>query len=169
MGSTAACDGGDATAAVGHIIASGGALSTEDYEYEGQAGFCRSGRTRRRAARFRAFSRVPPHDDRALMEALYSRGPLAVSFDASHASIAFYSGGVYVESACMWRRHDLDHSVLLVGYGTDDTLGDYWLIRNSWSDLWGDDGYIKVSRDNYGCGIATDAMYVIADVGRGDA
>lgn len=43
------------------------------------------------------FARVPRYDDAALREALLSRGPLAISFDASHPSFRFYSGGVYRE------------------------------------------------------------------------
>ena len=32
------------------------------------------------------------------MEAVYSRGPIAISFDASRPSFAFYSSGVYVDT-----------------------------------------------------------------------
>lgn len=44
------------------------------------------------------FARVPRCDDAALQEALYSRGPLAISFDASRPSFRFYSHGVYADS-----------------------------------------------------------------------
>jgi cathepsin L len=37
-------------------------------------------------------------------------------------------------------------AVQLVGYGTDPKDGDYWLLRNSWSTWWGDQGYIKLKR-----------------------
>ena len=36
---------------------------------------------------------VPAHDDEALMEAVYSRGPLAVTIDAAQPGFRFYSGG----------------------------------------------------------------------------
>ena len=51
-------------------------------------------------------------------------------------------------------RRDLDHLVQLVGYGTDPHSGDYWLVRNSWTTLWGDAGYIKLARSaNASCGV----------------
>ena len=48
------------------------------------------------------FARVPRCDDGALMEALYSRGPLAISFDASRPSFRFFSSGVYVDTEVRW-------------------------------------------------------------------
>lgn len=156
------CDGGESYAAIRYAAATGGAALTQQYEYLGQDGFCRANSTRR-VGRFKGYSRVPRYDTRALQEALYSRGPLAISLDASHPSFAFYSGGVYYEPSCEYRPRGLDHALVLVGYGTDDKQGDYWLIRNSWSDHWGDRGYIKVSRGNGGCGTATDAVYAVVE------
>ena len=39
---------------------------------------------------------VPEGDEEALKEAVYSRGPTAVSIDASHRSFRFYSHGKHV-------------------------------------------------------------------------
>ncbi|EFN54048.1 hypothetical protein CHLNCDRAFT_136123 [Chlorella variabilis] len=110
------------------------------------------------------FARVPRCDDGALMEALYSRGPLAISFDASRPSFRFFSSGVYVDTECAWKPDELDHSMVLVGYGTNEA-GDYWEVKNSWSTHWGEKGYFKVSRTvNHACGVPADAYYaVVAD------
>ncbi|RYH28372.1 hypothetical protein EON65_12430 [archaeon] len=40
---------------------------------------------------------------------------------------------------------DIDHAVVLVGYG-EDQGNKYWLVRNSWSPGWGEKGYIRVRR-----------------------
>ena len=41
----------------------------------------------------------------------------------------------------------------LVGYGTDASEGDYWIVRNSWGSSWGEDGYIRLKREsNPQCG-----------------
>ena len=42
---------------------------------------------------WQGYAFVPKYDDEALMEAVYSRGPIAVSLDASPPSFRFYSGG----------------------------------------------------------------------------
>lgn len=161
--STSACDGGDAWAGVGHVVDAGGISLSKDYQYLGQDNYCFENSTRNWAAKFKGYVRLPRYDDQALMEAIYSRGPVAVSLDASQDSFTFYSSGVYYDSNCMWKPADLDHSMMAVGYGTDDA-GEYWLIKNSWSRHWGDNGYVKIARDGHGCGASSDAMYAVADV-----
>lgn len=83
----------------------------------------------------------------------------SVAIDASNANFHLYSSGVYNEPACKTDDDHLDHAVVVVGYGTTDDNLDYWIVRNSWGTSWGEDGYIRMSRNlKNQCGIATHAV-----------
>jgi C1A family cysteine protease len=89
--------------------------------------------------------------------------PVSVSIEADSRSFQLYKSGVYDDNSC---GTNLDHGVLAVGYGTENGK-DYWLVKNSWSSSWGDNGYIKILRNSVEtstkglCGIAMDASYPI--------
>ncbi|CAI9752871.1 unnamed protein product [Fraxinus pennsylvanica] len=58
---------------------------------------------------------------------------------------------------------DLDHGVVVVGYGTENGLY-YWIVRNSWETNCGENGYIRIQRNALGirsgkCGIAIKPSY----------
>ncbi len=60
---------------------------------------------------------------------------------------------------------DLDHGVLVVGYGTEHGL-DYWIVKNSWGSYWGERGYLRMQRNieanSFGlCGINIEPSYAI--------
>lgn len=181
-GTNSACGGGDADASLDWLVAEGGGVLAfeADYEYQGAAGWCRKteemvevGRHRHRPPRLRGYAFLPPGDDEAIMEAVASRGPLQVSIDAAAHGFRYYASGVYDEPTCHSDEDNLDHSVTLVGYETDEETGiDAWIIKNSWSDHWGDAGYVKIARARGGCGVATAAMYAVLegeDVGAASA
>ena len=53
-----------------------------------------------------------------------------------------------------------NHAVLTVGYGADDNIP-YWIIKNSWGHLWGDDGYIKIAMNHDRCGLTNGPLLAI--------
>ena len=54
---------------------------------------------------------------------------------------------------------DLDHAVLAVGYGVLNGKA-YWLVKNSWSTYWGNDGYVLMAQKDNNCGVMTDPTFV---------
>lgn len=79
-----------------------------------------------------------------------------MAIDAGERSFQFYRNGIY-DQPC---GKELNHGVLMVGYGPD-----YYLIKNSWGTTWGEDGYIRMKRDRKNdegiCGIRMSASYPI--------
>lgn len=71
-------------------------------------------------------------DENALRNAIANLGPMSIAIDASHRSFQFYSKGVYFEPNCGNQTEDLDHAVLVVGFGVEDNGDEYWLVKNSW-------------------------------------
>ncbi|XP_015929473.1 digestive cysteine proteinase 2 [Parasteatoda tepidariorum] len=153
------CDGGEDFRAYAYIEAAGGLASEEDYgHYLGQDGICHD-RHVPKVAQIKGFVNVTSGDLKALKQAIAKKGPISVSIDAAHKGFSFYSHGVYYDPDCKNGADELDHSVLAVGYGVMNGEA-YWLVKNSWSTYWGNDGYVLMSQKDNNCGVATSPTYV---------
>jgi len=152
------CDGGFAGPALQWIINNGGMALESDYPYMMQDQFCNAD-IRTSGVTVQSYVNVTEFSEEALQDAVATIGPVAVAIDAAHEEFEYYKSGVYYNPNCKNDIDSLDHEVLVVGYGTEDGQ-DYWLVKNSWSTHWGDNGYVKMSRNrNNNCGIATQATY----------
>jgi cathepsin L len=91
------------------------------------------------------WSRLPENEHEPLIRAVAFEGPVAVSVAAT--TWGSYSKGIF--NSCS-RDAEVDHAVVLVGYGIDRQKSNtpYWLIKNSWSTGWGENGLIRLQRDN---------------------
>jgi C1A family cysteine protease len=84
---------------------------------------------------------VESNNQLALKHAVFMQ-PVSVAIEADTFSFQSYSSGVLDTPKCGTK---LDHGVLIVGYGEEDGKL-YWLVKNSWGESWGDNGYIKIAR-----------------------
>ena len=60
----------------------------------------------------------------------------------------------------------LNHAVLIVGYGVSYAGTPYWLVKNSWGTWWGESGYVRIIRkmdvnDAGVCGILSLNSYPV--------
>jgi len=91
-----------------------------------------------------------------ILQELLQRGPLSVALDAE--LLMFYSSGVFDPPDFLCDKTDLNHAVLIVGYGTSKGIFSdtpYWTVKNSWGKNWGLSGYFHIYRGNGKCGINT--------------
>ncbi|KAI5634142.1 papain family cysteine protease domain-containing protein [Phthorimaea operculella] len=153
------CDGGEDFRAYQWIMKHG--LPTEDEYggYLGQDGYCHIDNVTL-VTSMKGWVNVTAGDQKALMLALFKHGPISVAIDASHRSFSFYSHGVYYEPECKNKIDELDHAVLAVGYGVLNGQH-YWLVKNSWSNLWGNQGYVLMASKDNNCGVMTAPTYVL--------
>jgi len=95
--------------------------------------------------------------DESVFVAAVAQQPVSIAIEADQDVFQFYSSGVLDDSSC---GTNLDHGVLLVGYGTDAGK-DYWIVKNSWGATWGESGYIRFIRNKNQCGLTLSASYPI--------
>ncbi len=156
-GGQGGCEGATAEIAFDYVASSGGLFEEFQVGYQSYFGVdqnCSLPTATTPKATIGGYVQLPTNNYAALMNAVATQGPIAVSVDADFGA---YSSGVY--NGCDISAPDINHAVVLVGYGEDETTGEkYWLIRNSWSPSWGEKGYIRLHRsddDEANCGTDT--------------
>nr|GMC50356.1 cysteine proteinase 15A-like [Ipomoea batatas] len=158
----AGCNGGLMTTAYEYVLQSGGLEKEKDYPYTGTDGTCKFDKSKIAAA-VANFSVVSLDEDQIAAN-LVKHGPLSVGINSIFMQT--YIGGVSCPYICS--KKNLDHGVLIVGYGAAGYAPirfkdkPYWIIKNSWGENWGEEGYYKICRGNNICGVDSMVSSVTA-------
>jgi len=148
------CDGGWMWTAMTDVIAWGGVNTEEEYPYVGEDESCKMNNQTLQAPA-KNYTCVGT-DEGQIAAFLVATGPLSVALNAD--LVEDYTSGIidpwFPSEEC--DPTTLDHAVLIVGYGVDDTFGfdtPYWIVKNSWGADWGENGYFRMYRGDGCCGI----------------
>jgi len=153
------CDGGAAPIGVDFIHSMGGLAADATYPYTSMTGTFGACKSVPLVAMSPSYLDVPHGDDLSLMNALATSGPIATTISVGQLFMSYTAGVLHPATAC---EAQVNHAVLLVGYGKDAATGqNYWLVKNSWGPTWGEGGYFRLNRDvPNSCGISSEAIQV---------
>jgi hypothetical protein len=143
------CNGGNTETAYQYVQQAGGIELNSDYPYTsggGNTGSCQfdASKVAVKVAGYTSVSTGEPNLKTAL-----NNGPVSVCLAAN--AFQTYTSGIL--KICPGQ---IDHCVQAIGY--DDT-DNYWIVRNSWSSDWGEDGFIRLEMGKDICHIADDVTF----------
>nr|prf cathepsin L-related protein [Rattus norvegicus] len=151
---------GTAHQAFNYVLKNKGLEAEATYPYEGKDGPCRY-HSENASANITGFVNLPPNE-------LYLMGCCSIYWARLMRqlmllmTLSISTVEVFIMSQnCS--SYVVNHAVLVVGYGFEGNETDgnnYWLIKNSWGEEWGINGFMKIAKDrNNHCGIASQASF----------
>ncbi|XP_054164582.1 procathepsin L-like [Oppia nitens] len=155
---TEGCDGGSSKDAFEYVQSANQLNTYNAYPYTGIPNNCYFNRGI--DVEIREVNRITTGADDELVSAIYKHGPVTVSFDAN-INFMNYRSGIYEEPLC--DPENISHYMVAVGYTPE-----YFIVKNSWGENWGEGGFIRVSRSKLNnCGISEQDYYPVLtnDVG----
>ena len=117
----------------------------KDYPYKSAREKCRREEVPRSKVQIRGYLIFTGQDK--IKRVLAELGPVVVRVNALPFTFQFYKSGIYDDP--LSNATKVNHAVVLVGYGHDKKTGlDFWIVRNSWSRNWGENGYMKLAMNS---------------------
>lgn len=93
----------------------------------------------------------------AIQAEIYARGPVKASVYAGR-TLEQYRGGILYDSPELRNNVTHNHGVSLVGWGWDGTV-QYWIVRNSWGEYWGEMGFFRIELGKNLLGIEANVVW----------
>lgn len=100
--------------------------------------------------------------ERAVLQAVMT-GPVTANMDAESDGFRHYGGGIYDAQDCRDDGNEVNHAVVIVGFGETMQGQKYWVLRNTWGTMWGEDGYMRIARGSHGGDYGPCNLYLYVD------
>lgn len=151
------CQGGLPSYAFEYIKHNGGIVSSKAYPYTAKDEECKFNPVDV-VAKTRGSHNITEYAEDEILEAVATVGPVAIGYEVV-SDFRLYKNGVYQSKDCKQGPMDVNHAVLIVGYGTTAAGVPYWIVKNSWGVEFGMEGYFWMLRGANMCGLAVCASY----------
>ena len=145
------CMGGDPKNAFTHVK-DNGLAKFSDYPYKDKFGACRYKAKHMKAFELEEF-KIFEYPLGLDLAKLVCQGAVSSNFFINDC-IKNYESGIITdtngECGCS-RTFSSNHAVTIVGFGVDGlakSCKKYWLIKNSWGSDWGENGFMRVCRED---------------------
>ncbi|XP_034542663.1 pro-cathepsin H [Notolabrus celidotus] len=152
------CNGGLPSQAFEYIMYNKGLMTEKDYPYTAFDDACVY-KPELAAAFVKDVVNITANDEMGMVDAVATHNPVSFAFDVT-SDFMHYSKGVFTSTVCEKTADKVNHAVLAVGYGQEKD-SPYWIVKNSWGEGWGINGYFLIERGKNMCGLAACSSFPV--------